>query len=269
MEWTDWYTETYLEEDDDPDADATEEPSITCHIYELASDSSHARELYCFSGMAGTTPTAEYIPGLSGFLLFNYGSKQIEFFDCTDGSVTGMFPDIVQANDMPPAHFHPHEERPGGCYIMYPDTCYLVDLKHPGNSGIVMKYFIDGVAKLLPEGNAGDDLYFKTSVAPVNGRFIVTDDNFIYEWDSENDLLPPRYNVAYYEVSDLICDNRNDEFILVHQNNGLSVFGGNDIALKDSITFREEGYNLTISCLESESRVLALTFSRPDHESSR
>ena len=267
LEWTDWYTETYLEEDDDPDADVTEEGhSITCHIYELACDSSHARELYCFSGMAGTTPTAEYIPSLSGFLLFNYGSMQIEFFDCTDGSVTEMFPDIVQANDMPPAHFHPHEERPGECYIMYPDTCYLVDLKHPGNSGIIMKYFIDGVAKLLPEGNAADELYFKTSVAPVNGHFIVTNDNFIYEWDSENDLLPPRYNVAYYEVSDLICDNRNDEFILVHQNNGLSIFGGNDITLKDSITFREEGYNLTISCLEPESRALALTFSRPDHE---
>lgn len=269
-EWMDWYTETYLEDsnDDAPDNDAIpeQEPAITCHIYELACDSDQYRELYCFTGMDGTPPTAEYIPDLGGFLIFNYGKMRIEFFDCTDGTVTEMFRDIVCTNSIPPAHFHLHEAHHGECYIMYPDVCYLVDLEHPDSSGIIMKYFIDGVAKLLPEGNTADELYFRTGVRPANGRFIVTNDNFIYEWDSENDFLLPRYNVVYYEVSNLIVDSGHDAFILVHQNNGLSIFGGDDIMLKNSITFHEEGYNLTMSSLEPENRILALTFSRPDHE---
>lgn len=269
-EWTDWYTETYLNEEDCEDEDEEPMPDkeifITCHIYELACDSGQSRELYCFNGMDGTTPTAEYIPGLKGFLLYNHGARQIELFDCTDGSVTGMFSDLVQESDMPPSHFHPDEAHHGGCYIMYPDVCYLVDLERPDASGVIMKYPISGVAKLLSDGNTADELYFRTGVRPTNGRFIVTDDSFVYEWDSDNDLLLPRYNVACYEASNLICDSRHGEFVLVHQNNGLSIFGGDGIILRDSIAFQEEGYNLTMSCLEPESRMLALAFTRPDHE---
>ncbi len=142
----DWYMKIYLEgsDDNDPDIDtiSEEEPAITCHIYELACDSDQSRELYCFTGMDGTTPTAEYLPALGGFLIFNYGRMQMEFFDCSDGSVTEMFPEIVHANSIPPAHFHPHEAHHGECYIMYPDICYLVDLEHPDSSGIIMKYSI-------------------------------------------------------------------------------------------------------------------------------
>lgn len=270
MEWQDWYTETYLELDDNDEAEGTideeTESGITCFIYELSGNSDCQRELHHFTGIDKTAPTVNYIPDLNGFLFFNADTMQIEFFNCADGSTMEMFPGIIQENNTLPTHFHPHLSHPGECYIMYPDICYLVDLKHPDNSGIVMKYNIDGVSKLLPEGNAENELYFKTSVAPVNGRFIVTNDTFVYEWDSENDFLSLKYNVAYYEVTDLICDARHDNFILVHQNNGLSIFGGNEIKLKNSITFHEEGYHLTMSCLEPETHVLALTFSRPDHE---
>lgn len=270
MEWKDWYTETYLEDEDsgeiDDNAGAETSSAITCHIYEVSHTSDDSKEIYRFTGMGGTAPTISYIPDLGGFLFFNYSTMQIGYLDCSDGNVTEMFSDIVDANDGPPSHFHPHATHYGECYIMYPDTCYLIDLEHPDSSGIIMTYTIHGVANLLPEGSTADGLYFKTGIAPVNGRFIVANDVLVYEWDSENDLLLPKYNVAYYEVTDLICDARHDRFILVHQNNGLSIFGGNEIKLKNAITFHEEGYNLTMSCFEPEKCILALTFSRPDHE---
>lgn len=271
LEWKDWYTENYLESGDG-NADAGDdmmednEAPILCCIYELSYDSGMCRELYCFTGMDGTSPTAEYIPYINGFLLFNYSRMQMELFDCEDGSITPVFPEITEANNMPPSHFHPHALHPAECYIMYPHACYLVDLDHPDRSGIIMEYYADKAARLLPEGNAADELYFRTSVSPVDGRFLVTDDSFIYEWDSDHDSLLPKYNVAYYETTDLICDQQNNEFILVHQNNGLTVFEGDTIRLKDSVIFQEEGYNVTRSCLDPKSRNLALTFTRPDHE---
>lgn len=247
--------------------DETSDDSIPCCIYELPYDPGrYSRKLYFFTGTGGTSPTVEYIPYINSFMLFNYSRMQMELYDCGDGSITPVFPEIIESNNMPPSHFHPHPAHPAECYIMYPHVCYLVDLDHPDRTGILMEYFIDKTAKLLPEGNTADDLYFKTSVPPVDGRFIVSDDSFIYEWDSEHDSLLLRYNVAYYETTDLIYDQQNNEFMLVHQNNGITVFGGDAVKLKDSIIFHEEGYNVTRSCLDPGSRNLALTFVRPDHE---
>lgn len=272
LEWEDWYTENYLENGEEEDAEyeddgmENEEVIIPCYIYELPYDSDDYKELYYFAGMDGISPTVEYISEINGFLLFHYNKMQMELFACDGREAVPVFPEIVESSDMPPAHFHPHASHPGEYFIMYPGTCYLVDLSHPDNPEVVMKYFIDGVAKLLPEGDTSDELYFKTSVAPVNGRFLVTNDRFVYEWDSEDDSLLPRYNVAYYEVADLISDRQQGEVILVHQNNGLTIFEGAEFKLKDAVTFHEEGYNVTGSCLEPKSQNLALTFTRPDHE---
>lgn len=267
-----WYTKNYLKSAEKTDVCSEDDmmenikTPIPCCIYELSYDSGICRKLYCFTGTKGASPTAEYIPYINGFLLFNYSRMQIELFDCGDKSITPVFPEITEANNMSPSHFHPHAVHPTECYIMYPHACYLVDLDHPDKSGIILEYFIDKAAKLLPEGNAADKLCFKTSVSPVDGRFIVTDDSFIYEWDSEHDSLLPRYNAAYYKTTNLIYDRKHNEFILVHQNNGLSVFSEYTVRLKNSIAFQEEGYNVTKSCFDSKNRNLVLTFTRPDHE---
>ena len=155
-------------------------------IYEFSYDSDMCSELYCFTGMDRTSLIAEYIPYINGFSLFNYSRMQMKLFDCGDVSITPVFPEIAEANNMPPSHFHPHAHHPEECYIMYPHACYLVDPDHPDSSGTKMEYYVDKTAKLLPEGNVADKPHFRTSVPPVDGRFIVIDDCFIYEWGSEH-----------------------------------------------------------------------------------
>lgn len=194
LEWKDWYPENYLEngaEDADAEDDMIEnnEAPIACCIYEFSYDSGMCSELNCFTGMDGTSLIAEYIPYINGFSLFNYNRMQMELFDCGDGSITPVFPEITEAYNMPPSHFHPHAHHPEECYIMYPHACYLVDPDHPDSSGTKMEYYVDKTAKLLPEGNVADKPHFRTSVSPVDGRFIVIDDRFIYEWDSEHARL--------------------------------------------------------------------------------
>ncbi|MCR5789780.1 MAG: hypothetical protein K6G83_07820, partial [Lachnospiraceae bacterium] len=272
-EFQDWYTETYIDEEDgdnksNPDIDVPEDGTpITCHIYLLFTDSDESIELYRFSGAPGTSPTAAYLPDQNGFLIFNYKEMALELFSFKDSAIIMTnFGDIIRDNDMPPSHFHPATPGSGQCYIMFPDCFYLADLSCRESPCILTCYSIEGVAKLLPDGNVADELYFKTSVAPVNGHFIVTNDNFVYEWDSEHDYLYTRYNVAYFETSGLISDEVHNTFILIHQNNGLTIFDGDSYKLSGSITFREDGYNLTLNSFEPQKRLLALVFSRPDHE---
>ena len=62
LEWEDWYTENYLENGEEEDAEyeddgmENEEVIIPCYIYELPYDSDDYKELYYFAGMDGISP---------------------------------------------------------------------------------------------------------------------------------------------------------------------------------------------------------------------
>ena len=146
---------------------------------------------------------------------------------------------------------------------MYPENCYLTSITGSRFS-ILMKYPILGVNKLLSDSDQERELTFKTSVAPANNRFIVGTDTNVYEWNSEEDTLILKYNVTYYNCTDLIADPKRSRFFLIHMFNGVSVFAGSPLKLINSYCFSERDYFIGISCFEPETQLLALNFSREE-----
>lgn len=65
----------------------------------------------------------------------------------------------------------------------------------------IMKYPLVGVRKLLSESEQGGELYFKTSVVPSRNRFQISNDTTTYEWNADEDILVPRYNMQYYSCT--------------------------------------------------------------------
>ena len=247
----------YMEED--------EEQPVFCQLMKLSLTDGSSKILYSFTGMPGTIPTAKYIPATDSFLLFNYETLQIEQFFCKNGKTRSLFDALTKENDMPPSAIYIHPEHPFEYYFMYPDNCYLTSVTRD-RFFILMKYPILGVNKLLSDSDQQRELTFKTSVAPANNRFIVGTDTNVYEWNSEEDILILKYNVTYYNCTDLIADPKRARFFLIHMFNGVSVFADSPIKLTNSYCFSERDYFIGLSCFEPDSQLLALNFSREDHE---
>lgn len=262
------YTEEENQDFSDLDTDDYEESeaSIPCMLCILDPHSEDCEILYTFTGMPKTNPTAKYIPEGSYFLLFNYENKQIEQYSCETQSVRAVFEELTIENNMPPASIYLHKEQPGECYIMYPDNCYIVEPNSSVGNGILVKYPISGVNKLLAQSGQESDMRFKTTVAPVKNRFIVSNDMNNYEWDVENDRLYSKYNTAYYGCTGLISDTLHEYCILIHQYNGISIFGDNPLRLTASYCFTERDYYIGNCCYENGTQTLALAFARSDHE---
>lgn len=260
-DWDNWYTESY-QEDEEEESDIP----IPCQLYMLSSAAKEETLLHTFMGMPQTVPTAKYIPAINSFLYFNNETLQIEQYNCTSGMIRPVYKELTADNDMPPSYIHIHPENPSECYFMYPDNCYLVDLTARYGNGILMKYPLAGVRKLLSESEQGGELYFKTSVVPSRNRFQVSNDTTTYEWNADEDTLVPRYNMQYYSCTALISDPGHRMFFLVHQYNGISIFSGDPIRLTNSICFYEHDYYIGNCCYNEASQMLALTFVRSDHE---
>lgn len=262
------YTSEENQKEHDFDSDDYEEDSssIPCMLCTLDPNTGIFEILYTFTGMPQTTPTAKYIPDGSYFLFFNYTNKQIEQFFCETQSVRTVFEELTIENDMPPSAIYLHKEHQGECYLMYPDNCYIVDPNTSVGNGILMKYPVSGINKLLAQSGQESDMTFKTTVAPIKNRFIVNNDTNNYEWDVENDRLYSKYNTAYYGCTGLISDELHEYCILVHQYNGISIFGDEPLRLIDSYCFSERDYYIGNCCYESASQLLALAFARSDHE---
>lgn len=260
-DWESWYTESYQEEENEES-----DTSILCQLYLLLLKTKEETLLYTFMGMPQTTPTAKYIPAINSFLYFNNDTFQIEQYNCSAGNVRTAYKELTIDNGIPPAYIHIHPENPNECYFMYPDNCYLVDLAARYGNGILMKYPLVGVRKLLSESEQGGELYFKTSVVPSRNRFQISNDTTTYEWNADEDILVPRYNMQYYSCTALISDPEHEMFFLVHQYNGISIFSGDPIRLTNSICFYEHDYYIGNCCYNEINQMLALTFVRSDHE---
>lgn len=248
-----------LEEEDD-------DTGVPCRICEIFPETKQAADLYSFVSAPGSEPTAAYLPKQNAFLYYDYTAGEILFFDCALRQAVPVLPDLTLENQCQPSYIHPHPRNPEECYVMYPDNCYLVNLQTPENPAVIMKYPIAGLHKLLNGSGQEGELYFKTEVVPDQNRFIVSNDTTTYEWNSEEDTLIPRYNLLYYFCTALISDPGHQQCILVHMHNGVSVFSGSPAKLTRSFCFEEPDYYINNCCFSSARQLLALTFSRSDHE---
>lgn len=238
---------------------------VPCMLIKLSAENNTCETLYFFTGMPQTMPTVKYIPASKSFLLFNYKSMQIEQFFCENGNIRFLFEALTRENDMPPNAIHIHPNHPEEFYFMYPENCYLTSIT-ASRFSVLMKYPILGINKLLSDSAQERDLTFKTFVVPANNRFIVGTDTNVYEWNSEEDTLILKYNLAYYNCTDLIYDSEQERIFLIHMFNGVSVFSGSPLTLTDSYCFNDRDYFIGICCFEPRLQLLALNFSREDHE---
>lgn len=262
-------SEIYDEEENDEDIDDDDiyhYIPVPCQFCWIKPHTGKQYLLYSFVSMPGSEPTAIYIPHKNSFLYYNYSVQEIEYFNCATQKAYIVLTELTQENQSPPSHIHLHPEHRDECYVMYPDNCYLIDLENLEHSGIIMKYPISGLHKLLSDSEQEGELYFKTAVIPSKNRFIVSNDITTYEWNTEDDTLLPKYNLLYYSCTGLISDTVHNQFILVHQNNGVSVFAGLPAMLKYSYCFEEPDYTISNYSYHDFKQLLALTFSRSDHE---
>lgn len=261
--------EDYSEMDDWDFEEAENEEDaagVPCQFCRLSPKSERFTCLHTFVSTPGSEPTATYLPQKNAFLYYDYEAGEIMYFDCSSQRAFTVLPELTLENQCQPSYIHLHPENPEECYFMYPDNCYLVDLRNPENITVLMKYPVSGLHKLLEGAEQEGELYFKTEVVPNRNRFIVSNDTTTYEWNCEEDTLMPRYNLLYYSCCGLISDAKHRQCILVHMHNGVSVFSGSPAVLKNSFCFEEPDYYISNCCFESTRQLLALTFSRSDHE---
>ena len=266
----DWeYAEEFYSNDEEEIYDDTEsedeELPVACMLLKISEMNGTFETLYHFTGMPQTTPTAMYSPATKSFLLFNYETMQIEQFFCNNGRIRTMFKSMTKENDMPPSAIHVHPANPYEFYFMYPDNCYLTSIT-ASRFSILMKYPIAEINRLLTDSDQERELVFKTSAAPSNNRFLTGTDTNVYEWNAEEDTLIRKYNIAYYNCTGLIADSKRECFFLVHMYNGVSVFGSSPLKLINSYCFSERDYFIGCCCYEPKLGLMALNFSREDHE---
>lgn len=257
------------DEDWDYSSDEDEEDlldGILCELRVINPSAETMRTLYTFAGEPGTAPTVSFIAREKCFLLYNHEGKRIERFDCVSEQSENILSELTEGQDTPPTEIHPHPEREGECFIMYPNVCFAADVRPGGSGDILMTYSISGVEKLIPDSDESGELEFKTAVVPAMNRFIVGNDTNTYEWDTANDTVIRKYSSVFYDCTAFFPNAAKDRCILVHRHNGVSLFGGSPIKLLRQYCFQEPGYVVDISCYDETHDVLAMVFARPDHE---
>lgn len=248
------------------DEDENDSIAIPCSIYALMPDSSEMQLLYDFTSAPGTSPTVTFVPKKQWFVLHNYNNNCLERYDCKTKKCRQILEELEVAEETPPASIQVNPSCPNELYIVYPNACFNVEVSDNGNSSILMIYNISGAEKLLENSDNSDELEFKPNATPTMNRFIVSDDSNTYEWDTENDRLTLRYNTAQYGCSALFVDPTRDNFILVHENNGVSIFSGKLLKLVGQYCFQEPGYLIYNSVFDANHNLIALPFIKPEHE---
>ena len=152
---------------------------------------------------------------------------------------------------------------------MYPDCCYLVDVdsERLGRNAIIKTYHAGAIQKKLHEMGFETELLFYVNVNPAKNTFLLFDDNGkTYEWNSETDVIRPRYNSLIYETAYLAVNPHRTEVYLVHSDNGISQFGGSPLALQYQHCYQNQGYSVSIADSDFTHNRLALAFADLGHE---
>ena len=263
-EGEEWY-EDAIDDDHWEDSDLP----VPCLLLQCKPADSSVVELYSFTGEPGTYPVAKYFSVPNCFLLYNHGTGQLERFSCRSGNhkAETVWEELTLENDnRTPTAIQYCPGHPTECYIIYPRQCYSVDLIARERNGIIMKYDIDALSKLIDNEDEMDELMFYPNAVPNWNRFIVRNSENTYEWDTANDTLRRRYNTALYECRDLIYDRMHQLAILVHQYNGISIFSGNPVHLSNALCYPNPEYYVGSCCYHEATQWLALMFCKSTHE---
>lgn len=263
----DEYTPDDMDNAEGDDEDETSIP-VLCTLLKCDAASGKTVLLYNFTGEPGTSPVARYFPVLDCFILFNEQTHCLERFSCSTGTSEPVWRDItMENNDYTPASIQYCPENPRQCYIIYPDCCYHVDLISYQQNGILMKYNVSALNKLVNDDEGMEELIFYANLIPTCNRFIVRNSENTYEWDTANDTLRRRYNTALYDARDLLLDKIHHLAIFVHQFNGVFIFSG-EITPKliNAFCYPNAEYYVSGCAYHENTMVLALMFSKASHE---
>lgn len=255
-------------EDIDSDTDWEENSIPTpCVLLRCIPTSQEIEELYSFSGEPGTYPIAKYFSSLDCFLLFNEENRQLEKFNCSHKEAEIVWEELtIENGNASPSSIQYCPGHPKECYIIYPQCSYNVDLVTHKQNGILMKYDVSALSKLINNDSEMEELIFYPNVIPNRNRFIIRNSENTYEWDTANDTLRRRYNTALYECRDMILDKIHDLGILVHQFNGISVFSGRIPKLVNAYCYPNTEYYASGCCYHEVTQNLAIMFSKASHE---
>lgn len=255
-----------FDEDDKEDG----ERHVTCDIHRLDCSTKKTELLYTFQGPWATRPVTVYFPGHEGFLIYEDDEDQITFFNGQSLERKAMFASITnkRKSELPGA-FHIDSRNSELCYIMYPDYCYLVDVasEKVGRNGILKTYDTEAIQNILYKMGFDTELQFSVNVAPSQNTFLLYDQNYkTYEWNSETDIIRPKYNGLLYDTAFLCADPHRAKAYLVHADNGISQFSGSPLTLQYHHCYQNQGYS--VSCADSDfvHNRLALVFANMGHE---
>ena len=256
-------TDEWTYNDDDDEDDSLE---IPCALCSLMPKEGEMQFLYHYTGTPGTEPTVTFMPDRKCFIFFNYITNCIEQYDCKTNRCRKILENLADSREIPPSSIQVNPLHTNELYIIYPDICFNAEISDTGMGNILMTYTISGVEKLRSNSDESGELEFKPYVIPTMNRFVVADDTNTYEWDVENDQLILKYNSAHYACSALFSDPVRGVYILVHEHNGLSIFGGEPLRLINQYCFQEPGYLINNSLFDAQHNLIALPFVKPEHE---
>lgn len=249
--------------DDFPNDEDTGTP---CAIFKFSLSTKKIRTIYTYTSAPDTTPAFTFIPSCNCFVIYDNKDLQLKMVDCEFEDTTPILQKIMDENDSEmPASMHCANNKGKTVYIMYSYTCYQVEINATGISQVVEKYDSPNI-----ESNSSDfssnELTFMVNAAPTNNRFLLWNDNHeTYEWHIENGEPQYKYNTRMYDTKALIPDNTRKIFILVHAQNGVTIFSQNTLHIVNSYSFAEEDYKIEHAEYSAENGYLFMLFERGQH----
>lgn len=260
---TDEYDKSEIENDLNIDEEIFD---TVCILYKCDTELNTMQNIFTYTSTPGTTPAFAYIPTCNCFLIYDDYDKELKLYDCAMNDTTPVFQMITDENDSEmPATIHYANRTRNICYIMYPHVCYQVEINATGISSIIEKYEAPTLESAQADSES-TELTFMLNTAPASHRFLLwNEDRETYEWQTESGQLTYKYNTRLYNTKALIPDNQRNLFILVHAQNGVSIFSQDSCTLINSYCFEETDYKIEQTTYSDKTGCLYLLFERGQH----
>lgn len=243
--------DSFIESEYEDDTDEEEVEAVNgtqCRIYMGNILSTAITLIHSYNSISNTFPAITYVPDADCFVYCDQDESSIMLYNCEFGdSSTILEPIMEENNNEAPETIHYLRGSKSTCYIMYSYACYQVKINSLGQSHIIEKYNVPLLGNSLND-NSLSELSFSVNVAPAKNRFLLMDSSHeTYEWHVENGEPQYKYNTLLYDTVGLIPDNNKDLFMLIHSENGITLFSQNDYKVIGSICFSENDYKV-VSC---------------------
>lgn len=267
---TEYYDDEYNELDEEyfDDISNDEDAGTPCAIYKFTVLTKKVQTIYTYTytSAPNTTPAFTYVPYCDCFIIYDNKDFQLKILDSELEDTTPILQKIMDENNSEmPASMHCATNKSKTVYIMYPLICYQVEINTTRISQVVEKYDSPKI-----ESNSSDfssnELTFMSNTAPTNNRFLLWNENHeTYEWHIENEEPQYKYNTRLYDTKTLIPDKKRKIFILVHAQNGVTIFSQNTLHTINAYSFVEEDYKIEQAEYSSKNGYLFMLFERGQH----